>query len=889
MTLKHNLILIVSTLTLWCCSCMQEDRIDYSTQVKPIINNKCIACHGGVKKQAGFSFLFESEAKAKLKSGKYAIVPGKPGQSEMIRRINHEDPEERMPYEHDPLPKQEIDILTKWIKQGAQWGEHWAYQSIKTHEVPTTGQDWAKNSIDNFVHKKGTELDLKVSPQAAPEILARRVALDIIGFPAPDSITAPFIQSPTDAAYEQMVDRLLSSPHYGEKWTSMWLDLARYADTKGYEKDDGRTIWRYRDWLIQSFNADMPYDQFITEQLAGDLLPNPTDDHYIATAFHRNTMTNDEGGTDNEEFRVAAVIDRVNTTWETLMSTSFACVQCHSHPYDPFHHEDYYKFMTYFNNTRDVDTWADYPYIRHLKPEQKSKLNTLASWLKKNTDTQQVNEIIHFVKTLQPSVNSLESNTYTNSELADTKWLGMRNNSSARIPNFPLNDHGVLILNYTNVIKKGKVQFRLDKMDGPVLAEFTANPTKDWVLIDIPLKPISGNHDIWILFSSPELKDPNQTGILFDYFHPTNKFPEGNTSQTYKKLYWSLLTDPCENTPIMLDNTKSMQRITQVFERGIWLSKRDTVTANVPDNILPFPENTPQNRLGLALWITNKKHPLTSRTIVNRLWEQLWGTGIVETLEDMGSQGALPSHIELLDHLSLRLMHNHHWSLKSLLKEMVTSATYRQDSKATPEQLAMDPTNRYLMRGPRVRLSAEQIRDQSLAACGIMNEELYGPPSMPYQPEGVWLSPYNSEQWIKSPGQGRFKRALYTYWKRTSPYPGMSNFDAMGREVCSSRRIRTNTPLQALTTLNDSAYIELAAYLVDRVGWDHPEENIRKAYRLLTGKNIDDHRATVLHRLFTEALNTYSKTPIQGIRPEQQAMVLVANALMNLDEVITKT
>lgn len=870
-------------------SCGQQEIIDYSAQVKPIINNKCIACHGGVKKQGGFSFLFESEAKAKLKSGKYAIVPGKPGKSEMIRRINDSDPESRMPYDHEPLPQDEIDILTQWIKQGASWGEHWAYQSIQKPEVPKLGVEWAKNSIDPFIVDKSSGLGLHPSGPAAPATLARRVALDLIGFPASDSILSDYIQSPSDATYARLVDTLLASPHFGEKWTSMWLDLARYADTKGYEKDDSRVIWRYRDWLIKSFNADMPYDQFLKEQLAGDLLPNPTEDQYLATAFHRNTMTNDEGGTDNEEFRVAAVIDRVNTTWETLMGTSFACVQCHSHPYDPFRHEDYYQFMAYFNDTRDVDSWADYPIIRHLKPAQKSKLSTLETWLKSNTDSQQVNNIIHFIKTLQPSVNSLESNTYTNSELADTKWLGMRNNSSARIPNFPLNDHDVLILNYTNVLKKGKVQIRLDKIDGPMLAEFIAKPTDKWLLTEVPIKPIAGNHDIWLLFSSPDLKDPNQTGILFDYFHLTHKFPEGHSSQEYKKLYWSLLTEPCENTPILLDNTKDMHRTTQLFERGSWLSKRDTMTANVPANLNPFPKDAPNNRLGMAMWMTDKTHPLTARTIVNRLWEQLWGTGLVETLEDLGSQGAAPTHQALLDHLSMRLMNEHRWSLKALLKEMVMSATYRQDSKVTAEQLKADPNNKYLMRGPRVRLSAEQIRDQALAVSGIMNMEMYGPPVMPFQPEGVWLSPYNGDKWVKSQGKGRFKRALYTFWKRTSPYPGMSNFDAMGREICASRRIRTNTPLQALTTLNDSAFIELATHLVDRVGWTKPEENISKAYQLLSGKKIDDQRAIVLLQLYTEALASYSKLPVKGKNPEKQAMVLVANTLMNLDEVITKT
>ena len=326
-------------------SCSKRKTIDYSLDVKPILNNRCIACHGGVRKQGGFSLLFESEALALLKSGKHGIVPGSPSKSEMIQRLNHHDPELRMPFEADPLPQNEIDILTTWIRQGAKWGKHWAYQSLQETPIPNNDTLTHKNAIDAFIHEKLIEIALSPSAKATPRTLTRRLGLDIIGTPTTSKEALAYIDNPSDSNYENLVDHLLSSDRYGEKWTSMWLDLARYADTKGYERDDSRTIWRYRDWLIKAFNNDMPYDQFIVEQLAGDLLPNPTDDNYIATAFHRNTMTNDEGGTDNDEFRNAAVIDRVNTTWESLMSTSFACVQCHSHPYDPFTHEEYYKIF----------------------------------------------------------------------------------------------------------------------------------------------------------------------------------------------------------------------------------------------------------------------------------------------------------------------------------------------------------------------------------------------------------------------------------------------------------------------------------------------------------------------------------------------------------------
>ncbi|HRV84666.1 MAG TPA: DUF1549 domain-containing protein, partial [Saprospiraceae bacterium] len=347
-------------------SCQQQPPVDFATQVKPILNKECIICHGGVKKQGNFSVLFREEALGQLKSGAYGIVPGHPESSEMILRLTSTDPEERMPYEHDALPQEQIDLLTRWIKEGAQWGEHWAYQSIREVTPPMASDDWVTNDIDKFILRSAKEQGLQVSPPADPATQARRVSLDLIGYPDEGPATVRYLADPSEANYQAMVDSLLASPHYGEKWTSMWLDLARYADTKGYERDDSRDIWRYRDWLIRAFNADKPYDQFITEQIAGDLLPHPSEDQYIATAFHRNTMTNDEGGTDNEEFRVAAVLDRVNTTWEALLGTTFACVQCHSHPYDPFRHEDYYRFMAFFNDTRDEDTYDDYPRLRHF-------------------------------------------------------------------------------------------------------------------------------------------------------------------------------------------------------------------------------------------------------------------------------------------------------------------------------------------------------------------------------------------------------------------------------------------------------------------------------------------------------------------------------------------
>ena len=407
----------------------------------------------------------------------------------MIRRITSNDPEDRMPYHHDPLSKEEIQILKDWVKQGAKWGNHWAYVPVQKVEVPKPKAtffglipakkiDWAKNDIDYFIYDKLQQNKLSPSPEADKATLLRRVSLDLIGMPAPDSIAQKYLHDNSDKAYENLVDALLASKHYGEKWTAMWLDLARYADTKGYERDDNRNIWKYRDWLIDAFNQNMPYDKFLTLQLAGDLMPNATDDDYIATAFHRNTMTNDEGGTDNEEFRTAAVLDRVNTTWQALMGTTFACVQCHSHPYDPFKHEDYYKFMAFFNDTRDEDTYADYPLLREYKTDDSVKVLQVTNWLRQNASDDEAKRVYTFLKTWQPAYNSLRADSFTNSELNDTKWLIFRNHAVCRLKHVDLTNKTELIYRFSGWLHGGAWTIHLDAPDGQSIATIPVQKTK---------------------------------------------------------------------------------------------------------------------------------------------------------------------------------------------------------------------------------------------------------------------------------------------------------------------------------------------------------------------------------------------------------------------------
>jgi hypothetical protein len=893
----------------------RRQAVDFSAQVKPLLNKKCITCHGGVKKQGGFSLLFRDEALAPTESGRPAIIPGDAGASEMIRRLHHNDPEERMPYKSEPLTEEEITLLTEWIDQGAPWGEHWAYVPVKATEVPKPQAsffgllpapklDWVRNDIDYFIWDKLQALELRPSPEADKATLLRRVSLDLTGLPPDEALAQRFLADPRPGAYEALVDTLLASPQYGERWTALWLDLARYADTKGYERDDSRSIWRYRDWLIHAFNADKPYDRFLTEQLAGDLLPGATDEQLIATAFHRNTMTNDEGGTDNEEFRTAAVMDRVSATWEGLLGTTFACVQCHSHPYDPFKHEDYYRFLAFFNNTRDEDTYADYPLLRHYDSADVVKRAAIVSWLEEKGFGAAAKEADGFLRTWQPAYNSLTTDSFTNCELSDTKWLAMRSPSSARMKGVHLEGRNRLLVRYMTFAPGGTWTVRLDRTDGPVLTALVPPHTNgwSWKLMQIDLPEGQGTHDLYFTYSNPALKSRDESGIMFDWFYFTRPLP-GKGLPGYEQVqkdFWELLQKEVPTTPVMLDNPAYMARKSFVFDRGNWLVKGQEVEAGLPASLNPLPAGAPKNRLGLARWMTDTRNPLTARTMVNRLWEQLFGTGLVETLEDMGTQGAEPTHKELLDYLSYRFMHTHKWSIKKLVKEMVLSAAYRQDSKVRKEVLDKDPFNKYYARGPRIRLSAEQVRDQALAVSGLLQKKMYGPSVMPWQPDGIWNSPWNGQSWKKSEGEDQYRRALYTYWKRTAAYPSMITFDGVGREVCMPRRIRTNTPLQALVTLNDSVYLEAARALAGRMQQQGPDlaRRIGYGYRRAAGRPLTEARLNILKGLYGKALRTYRANPQQARAmtgtgtaadpADEAALVVVANALLNLDEVITK-
>jgi len=724
-----------------------------------------MTCHGGVRQQGDLSFLFKDDALKNAKSGKKAIVPGDAPSSELIKRITHEDVELRMPLDAPPLSQEEINILESWINQGAEWEDHWSYipPAIEV-KIPEASGDREMTNIDKFVKVKLDKVGLSSSMDAEKSTIIRRLSFDVIGLPPTVEQAKSFILNDEEDVYEELIDELLASPHYGERWASVWLDLARYADSQGYQKDHIRkTIWRFRDYVIKAFNDDMPFDQFTIEQLAGDLLSDPTDDQLLATAFHRNTMTNDEGGTDDEEYRVSAVLDRLNTTFEVWQATTIACVQCHSHPYDPIKHEEYYNLYAYFNNTTDTDKTSDVPKKMLYSPAQSNSRSVL-----------------------DKSLNNLAIANDTVSELYKSKL-------------------------------------------------------KEYLSIE--------------------------PGFV----------------------------------PVMQELSSDSSRKSFVFERGNWLVHGDEVEPKTPGFLSDYDSSYSNDRLGLAKWLVDGKNPLTARVIVNRFWEQIFGIGLVETVEDLGTQCIAPDNQPLLDYLARQLVHEYDWSIKSLLKEIFMSKTYRQSSNVNKDLLEADPYNKFLARGPRFRLSAEAIRDQALEVSGLMNKEMYGPSVMPYQPDGVWNVIRHVAKWEQDTTGQQYRRGLYTFWRRVSPYPSMMTFDVPSREFCVSRRIRTNTPLQALVTLNDPVYIEASEHLALLSREAHPSDitaQVDFMYQRALFKSPDKVEMDNLLSFYESTLAELNRTEearavlinshASGAH-QHKAMSQVANVILNLDEFLMKS
>jgi hypothetical protein len=998
------------------------DEVSFSRDVRPILNQNCVLCHGGVRQKNGVSFIFREEALGVGKSGRRTIVPGKPDASELIARVTSKDPDRRMPYHGPPLAPQQIALLRRWIKEGAKWEDHWSFVAPKPQPLPGVKRPgWARQPLDQFILARLDKEGLAPSQEADKASLLRRVSLDLTGLPPTPEEQATYLADSSPNAYEKQVDRLLASPRYGERWAAMWLDLARYADSKGYEADRGRPgVWPYRDWVIDAFNRNLPYDKFVITQLAGDLLPNATFEDQIATSFHRQTPNNDEGGTDDEEFRLVAAMDRSATTWSVLNGLTMNCVQCHSHPYDPIRHADYYKSLAFFNTSRDADLPEDTPVLRVPKdkakyPEASQLQQEIAKLTRAVVDSGwQLEEQAHWTPlpitaaaaseelALQWEADQVErelagvkdekipakkkeakrkdllkavaearklarskagakpvafeihdgemraaANTPGNSVYQLTATVDLPVMTALRIEVSPPNgevarhtpEDGFIVDQFDAWViqpsgRQEKIRFRYFVSDSednleaavarragktghesatdPGRGSFGANPNlfrRRWVVgvAKFPL-PLARGSRLKVhltqtenITDKPALVKRARIAASADSFWstPVQDHDFEANLERLTNLTRRLAKIPSVETPVMAEEPDYDKRETREFERGNFLTKiGPALTPDVPGLFPKLPAGAPRNRLTLAKWFFTPEQPLTARIAVNRYWEQLFGTGIVETLENFGSVGEEPSHPELLDWLALHFQNDLHWDMKALLREVVTSATYRQTAKTTPALTERDPRNRLLAHGPQQRLTAEMVRDQALMASGLLTDTMGGPPVMPPQPEGVWNSVYNDSKWVDAKGPDRYRRAIYTYIKRTSGYPSFLTFDASEHDVSLARRIPTNTPLQALVTLNDPVYQEAAEALARRMmkETDALDGRLRYGARLVLSRDPTDGELATLRRLYEKALAAPAGPRIVKVAAriddssakELMAMTAVASVLFNLDAALTR-
>ena len=726
--------------------------VDFNRDVRPLLNERCMACHGGVRQAGGLSLQFPEDIVRAGESGEPGVIPGKPELSEVIRRLQTDDEEERMPKEKPALSPSEIAMLRAWVAEGATWDRHWSFVPPEAHAPPAVRQaSRVKSFIDAFVLSRLEAEGLEPAPEADRATLLRRVTLDLTGLPpTPEEVDA-FLADVSPGAYERVVDRLLASPRYGERWAAMWLDIVRYGDSKALGHDSPRPIWPYRDWVIRAFNQDMPWDQFIIRQMAGDMLPGDARDP-VATGFHRLTKANDEGGTIDEEYRIYAVVDRVNTTWGAFMGLQMACAQCHGHPYDPIKAGDYYGSFAFLNQSQDDDRQDDQPTMPY--PEDPAEERRLR-------------------------------------------------------------------------------------------------------------RAIGGSAD-----------GPGKEALL----------------RRLEQL-------PKVRMPIMAELPADKARPTHILVRGAWNNRGERLaSAFTPASLHPFPAGAARDRLGFARWIASAENPLVARVAVNYLWQELFGTGLVATSEDFGTMGERPSHPELLDTLAHRLVHDWGWSMKRAAREMVLSATYRQDARRDEALRMKDPGNRKLAAGPRKRLSGEMVRDQALAASGLLRADLAeGPPFVPPSPGGYLRDAFTGKSHVsETTGDGRYRRSVYGFWKRLEPFAVLGIFDAPDRDACATRRILTNSPLQALAGLNEDVLVEAQKALAKRLlreGSDDRERLDRGLAMFGAGDTRGVARRT-LADLLEKARRDYRADPglarKAGLSPEEAAWWQVAVVLLNSDAAMNR-
>lgn len=1016
-----------------CMPCLSEERlVDFSRDVLPVLSDNCFQCHGPdeANRESGLRLDQEDGVYAELDSGEYAIVPGDASSSALVRRISATDPDLKMPPVDSgkTLSEDQIDLIRKWVESGAQWSDHWAFTAPSPPSVPDPTGGWVSHGpIDRFIQRRLQQEGLSPAARASKEALIRRATLDLIGLPATLKEIDDFLDDRSSAAFERVVDRLLNTARYGEHMARQWLDAARYADTHGLHLDNERSIWPYRDWVIKAFNANVPFDQFTIEQLAGDLLPAPTLEQIVATGFNRCNVTTSEGGSIDDEYYARYAVDRVETTSTVWLGLTAGCAACHDHKFDPLTQKEFYQLFSYFfsltEKAMDGNALLPPPVVKVPGPQHVQQRTTLETQLA-SVRRQIEEELGRFIYE-----DPLEGEVLGEIDQSDDVWFddelpdGAEPSGDGQTPwqfvvkpapvfsgsksivrsSKELSQH--LFSNAKETLTIGPhdrlfIHVYLDPDDPPEMIQLQFNdgswehraywgadkgygkgkkgsanhhagdlPTAgEWARLEVAAGAVGlsagakvtgwacsqyGGTVHWDLAGrvdvAPLAQERRRSLHVWEEFHKRVKYPslppevgklikvarsERSDAQRrsltqyflkyvnpesrdvfepflseeeHFKTQLSDLEKSIPSTLVMKERDEPRQAY--VLDRGQYTEKRDAVSSQVPGWLLPPAKDAAPNRLGLARWLVDPAHPLTARVTVNRYWQQFFGTGLVKTSEDFGVQGEQPSHPELLDWLAIQFIESG-WDVKLLLKAIMMSSTYQQTSQVTPELLAIDPENRLLARGPRFRLDAEVIRDQALAVSGLLIPTIGGASVKPYQPAGLWkpvgFGGSNTSVFKQDTGSKLYRRSMYTFWKRTSPPPSMSAFDAPDRETCQVRRARTNTPLQALVLMNDVQFFEAARKFAERVlleGGDDIAERLTFAFRCVTARTPTSNELSSLTRLLEacerqlrqdavaagKLISAGESVAAGSIAPrELSAWTMVAHLLLNLSEAVTK-
>jgi hypothetical protein len=970
-----------------------EPPLDFKRDVRPLLSDLCFNCHGpdAGKRKGELRLDRREDAFAKRGDSPPAFVAGKPDLSDALRRMTSADPDEKMPPPKSPKQPtaKQIAVLRRWIAEGGAWSEHWAFIPPQRPTVPAA-KSAARTPIDRFVFARLEREGLAPSPEADRATWLRRLSLDLTGLPPTPSELDAFLAS---GDREKEIERLLASPHYGERWARVWLDAARYADSDGYEKDKSREVWFYRDWVIDAINRDLPYDRFIVEQIAGDLLPGATQDQVVATGFLRNSMINEEGGVDPEQFRMEAMFDRMDAIGKSVLGLTIQCAQCHTHKYDPITHEDYYRLFAFLNNAHEASAVVYTADERKKREEILKAVAEIETALKlRAPDWEQrlagrrpraewtvlrpeVDDISTGGQKYLPKPDGsflaqgyaptkhrakmtvkvdLESITGFRLELLTDPDLprggpGRSVTGTAALTEFEVEAAPAADPSKRTKLKLVRATADFDPAEEPLHARFDDKSKKRRVTgpvafaidgkdetawgtdagpgrrnrarhaVFVPEKPVEfpggavltfylkQNHGGWnsddnmshnlgrLRLSVTASPDPEADPAASDAFAAFRRsVPEWAEENARIEGLWR---DHPEGSSQLALIDRADPRTTSMLDRGDFLKPTKAVTPGVPGFLHPLPAGAPPNRLGLALWLTDRNSPVTARAFVNRVWQSWFGTGLVATPEDLGSQAEAPSHPELLDWLAVEFMDSG-WSLKKLNRLIASSAVTAQSSRVSPALLAKDPYNRLLSRGPRFRVDAEGVRDVALAAAGLLNPKVGGPSVFPPAPASLFVPPasYGPKHWIEDQGDGKYRRAMYTFRYRSVPYPALQAFDAPNGDFSCVRRPRSNTPLQALTTLNEPLFVECAKALGARAvreGGATDADRAAYAFRLCTGRAPDASEREVLLAFLEK------RKSAPGLRPAEAAGASAAQAgldawsalgrvLLNLDETITK-